>query len=70
MQTDPPEINPSNLRKLASWYRDFAERAGSPMVWELRLRTAKELEAEADHIERTKTRRNPGHLGEADENAV
>lgn len=70
MQTDPPETKPSKLRELASWYRDFAERAGDPMIWELRLRTAKKLEAEADHIERTKASRNPGHLGEADENAA
>jgi hypothetical protein len=36
------------LRQLAAWYREFAERAGSPWVWEARLRTAQELEAEAD----------------------
>jgi len=36
------------LRELAHWYRDFAERAGNPAIWEARLRTAKELEQEAD----------------------
>jgi hypothetical protein len=65
VQTDPPETNPSKLHKLASWYRDFAERAGDPMIWAARLRTANQLEAEADHVERTKPSRNRGHLGEA-----
>ncbi|MBV8088053.1 MAG: hypothetical protein JO139_00480 [Alphaproteobacteria bacterium] len=50
MQIDPTETSPSKLRELASWYRDFAERAGNPMIWEARLRTAKELEAEADLV--------------------
>jgi len=40
------------LRKLASWYRQFAERTGNPTVWEARLRTAEDLDAEADRIER------------------
>ena len=70
MQTDLAETNPSKLRELASWYRDFAERAGNPIIWEARLRTAKQLEAEADHIERSHANRNPSHLGEADESAV
>jgi hypothetical protein len=38
------------LRQLAAWYREFAERAGSPWIW-ARLRRAKELEAEADRVE-------------------
>jgi hypothetical protein len=29
MKSDPMETNPSKLRELASWYRDFAERAGT-----------------------------------------
>ena len=65
MQIDPTETSPSKLRELASWYRDFAERAGNPMIWEARLRTAKELEAEADLVERTQARRSPDHNGEA-----
>ena len=69
MQTDLVETNPSKLRELASWYRDFAERAGNPIIWEARLRTAKELEAEADVIERSQASRSPDHLGELDENA-
>ena len=39
------------LRKLAAWYREFAERAGNPAIWESRLRTAQELEREADRLE-------------------
>jgi hypothetical protein len=68
MHTDLVETNPSKLRELASWYRDFAERAGNPVIWEARLRTAKELEAEADAVERSQASRSPDHLGEADEN--
>jgi hypothetical protein len=65
MQTDPMETNPSKLRELASWYRDFAERAGEPAIWEGRLRTANKLEAEADLLERTRASRHPGHVGQA-----
>jgi hypothetical protein len=39
------------LRQLAAWYRNFAERAGDPWIWEARLQTADELEAEADRLE-------------------
>jgi len=35
--------NPSVLRELAKWYRKFADRAGSPWVWEARLITADRL---------------------------
>ena len=38
------------LRELAYWYREFAERAGNPVIWEARLRTAKELERKADTL--------------------
>ena len=38
------------LRELAAWYRNFSERAGSPWIWEARLRRAKELEREADGL--------------------
>jgi hypothetical protein len=38
-------------RQLAAWYREFAERAGNPWIWEARLRRAKELEAEANRVE-------------------
>ena len=69
VQTDLMETNPSKLRELASWYRDFAERAGNPTIWEARLRTAKELEAEADVVERRQASRSPVHLGKLDANA-
>jgi hypothetical protein len=39
------------LRDLASWYREFAERAGNPTIWDARLRTAEDLEREADTVE-------------------
>ena len=39
------------LRKLAAWYRQFAERAANPVIWERRLRTAEKLEAKADLID-------------------
>jgi hypothetical protein len=45
--------DPEKLRRLASWYREFAERAGSPAIWEGRLRMAGDLEAEADRMEST-----------------
>jgi hypothetical protein len=35
------------LRKLAAWYRGFAERASEPWIWEARLRRAEALEQEA-----------------------
>ena len=43
--------NLHRLRKLADWYRTFAERTGNPTIWEARLRTAAELEREADRLE-------------------
>jgi len=45
--------DPAKLRRLACWYREFAERAGSPAIWEGRLRMAGDLEAEADRMEGT-----------------
>jgi limonene-1,2-epoxide hydrolase len=38
------------LRELADWYRVLAERTDNPAIWDARLRTAEELEAEADRI--------------------
>jgi len=42
---------PHRLRRLAAWYRDFAERAGNPAIWEARLMTAKRLDQQADRLE-------------------
>jgi hypothetical protein len=49
--------DPGKLRELASWYREFAERTGNPTIWDGRLRTAEDLEAEAARIEETSSRR-------------
>jgi hypothetical protein len=43
--------NPKKLRELACWYREFAERAGNPVIWEARLHTAADLDSEAERIE-------------------
>jgi hypothetical protein len=50
--------DPGKLRELASWYREFAERTGNPTIWDGRLRTAEDLEAEAARIEETSSRLN------------
>ena len=43
--------DPQQLRQLAAWYRQFAERAGNPVIWAARLATAEELEREAVRLE-------------------
>jgi hypothetical protein len=45
------------LRDLASWYREFAERAENPAIWDARLRTAEDLEREAGNLEEQHERR-------------
>ncbi|MFZ2003968.1 MAG: hypothetical protein WB697_20295 [Stellaceae bacterium] len=42
---------PERLRELASWYREYAERTGNPAIWDARIRTAEDLEAEAARLE-------------------
>ena len=59
------EPDPSKLRALASWYRNLAEQAGNPAIWEARLRTAEKFEAEADLVERIQRRRNQKHIDPA-----
>ena len=49
--SDQRPRDPRRLRELAAWYREFAERAGNPIIWEARLRTAAELEQEAVRLE-------------------
>ena len=44
--------DPRKLREVAGWYREFAERAGNPDIWHMRLLTAKNLEREADRLEK------------------
>jgi len=46
-----PLEDPKRLRKLAAWYRDYAERAHTPWVGEGRLQTAEELERRAARLE-------------------
>ena len=38
------------LEKLAAWHRINAERAGADWVWEVRLRTAEDLERRAAEL--------------------
>ncbi len=47
--------NSEDLRVLAAWYRDYAELAGNPMIWDHRLRTAEDLERQASNLERQRT---------------
>jgi hypothetical protein len=44
--------DPSKLCELATWYREIAERAGNPTIWEAQLHTAEDLETPAALIER------------------
>ena len=39
------------LRVLAQWYRDYAEMAGSNVIWGYRLSTAEDLERQASDLE-------------------
>ena len=49
---DGPTKAPEELRTLAAWYRDYAERAGSSsLVWDYRLSTAEDLERQAWALE-------------------
>jgi hypothetical protein len=48
--------DPRKLRKLAGWYREFAERAGNPAIWHARLMTAEDLEREAARLEKIAAR--------------
>ena len=53
--------DPKQMRALAAWYREFAERASNPTIWEGRLRMAEDLIAEADRLEKqTRSRRRSG----------
>jgi hypothetical protein len=47
-QTAPTQfVEAQKLCDLAAWYRQFAERAGNPAIWEARRRTAEYLEEKA-----------------------
>ena len=43
--------DPTRLRELAAWYRELAEQSSNPAIWDSRLRTAEDLEAEALALE-------------------
>lgn len=64
VQDADPATATRRLRELAIWYRAFAERTANPAIWEARLRTAEELDAEAGRIEQrgcaARTPRNTG----------
>ena len=47
--------DPKKLRELARWCREFAEKTGNPVIWDLRLRRADNLDAEPERIERERT---------------
>ena len=61
---------PRRLRELAAWYRVFAEGAGNPVIWEARLRTAAELEREADRLEEVPARDRRGHRTRGEEDQI
>ena len=51
-RAEEQEVNdPAKLRELAAWYREFAEQSGNPAIWDRRLRTAEDLETEANQLE-------------------
>jgi hypothetical protein len=50
-----PMVKAQTLRELAAWYRTFAARAGNPVIWESRLLTADDLEAEAGRVDPNET---------------
>jgi hypothetical protein len=51
--TGTQRLTIDGMRQLAGWYRSFAERAGSTNIWESRLHTAEDLEAEANRMARS-----------------
>ena len=51
-------LEPEKMRELAAWYRRFAERAGSSVIWESRLQMADALEKEANLLEQDHARNN------------
>jgi hypothetical protein len=51
---DTPENRTGNaeyLRELSAWYREFAEKAANPIIWECRIATAEDLERRATEIQ-------------------
>jgi hypothetical protein len=50
------EDDVQKLRDLAAWHREFAEQTGNPSIWALRVRTAEDLEREAEAMESRRPR--------------
>jgi len=50
------------LLKLAAWYRELADRAGNPMIWECRLQMAEDLESEACRLARRERGLSPREM--------
>ena len=57
--------DPEKLRELASWYREFAERAGNPVIWEARLHMADDLDEETRRVDEAAAKRMQLSLPEA-----
>lgn len=51
-------LEPQKLRELASWYREYAERAGNPFILDSRRRMADDLDQEADRLEQERAQTN------------
>jgi hypothetical protein len=54
-----PSVKARMLRELAVWYRAFAARTANPVIWEARLLTAEDLDAEASRIEQQRAPDGP-----------
>jgi hypothetical protein len=64
LKGDPDAItSPQKLRDLAVWYHEFAERTQNPVIWEARLRTAEELEMDAQALESQALQSAEGAIG-------
>ena len=55
--------SPQDLRALAVWYREFAERTQNTTIWEARIRTAEELEMNAQTLEARTLQSAEGAIG-------
>ena len=49
------------LRHLAAWYREYAEQTQNPAIWDMRLRTAEDLERAACNLETRRMRQARGN---------